>query len=160
MKKCIITLFALVGLVFSGCQKENITATDTPGTLGTPNGNVEKPLWSVDTNYDYSSSMTAVVEVALTLSYPQVANNWHVDSSDMVGAFYGDKCVGVAKPTPYLFFVYITAPEVGNTEPITLRYYSSILKNIFYSNVVFPFSNGSQQGTVNQPLRPLFRTDK
>ena len=138
MKKCIITLFALVGLVFSGCQKENITATDTPGTFGTPNGNVENPMWSVDTNYDYSSSMTAVVEVALTLSYPQAANNWHVDSSDMVGAFCGDKCVGVA----------------------TLRYYSSILKNIFYSDVVFPFSNGSQQGTVNQPLRPLFSTDK
>ena len=160
MKRIIITLFALVGLVFAGCHKESITSIDTNGTLGTPNGSVDAPLWSVDTNYDYSSSMTAVVEVELSLTYSQAANNWHVDSSDMVGAFCGDKCVGVAKPTHNLFFVYIIAPEVGSTEPITLRYYSSILKNIFYSDVSFPFVNGGQQGTVNQPLRPQFRTNE
>ena len=126
MKRIIITLFALVGLVFAGCHKESITSIDTNGTLGTPNGSVDAPLWSVDTNYDYSSSMTAVVEVELSLTYSQAANNWHVDSSDMVGAFCGDKCV----------------------------------KNIFYSDVSFPFVNGGQQGTVNQPLRPQFRTEE
>ena len=160
MKRIIITLFSLVGLVFAGCHKESITSIDTNGTLGTPNGSVDAPLWSVDTNYDYSSSMTAVVEVDLSLTYPRIGDSWHIDSSDMVGAFCGNQCVGVARPSGILFFVYITSPTPGNNEPVTLRYYSSVLKNIFYGDAAFPFCNGDRQGTVNNPLRPQFRTEE
>ena len=44
--------------------------------------------------------------------------------------------------------------EDGNF--ITLRYYSSYYHNIFHSDDVFPFVNGSQQGTASNPLRVGF----
>ena len=160
MKKSIIILIALMGLLVTGCQKENVSAPITPDKPDIPAGNLSAPNWNVRPNYDYSSSMTAVVEVDLSLTYPQIGNNWHVDTADMVGAFCDDRCVGVAKPTGSLFFVYITSPTPGNNEPVTLRYYSSVLKNIFYGDVAFPFCNGDQRGTVNNPLRPQFRTEE
>lgn len=159
MKKSIIILIALMGLIVTGCERENVTVSDTPDNPGIPTNNLSAPHWVVDTNYDYSSSMTAVVEVDLSLAYPQIGDSWHIDSSDMVGAFCGGQCVGVARPSGTLFFVYITPPSPGNSEPVTLRYYSSVLKNIFYGDVAFPFYNGDRQGTVNNPLRPLFRQE-
>lgn len=160
MKKSIIILIALMGLIVTGCQKENISAPITPDKPDIPTGILSAPNWNVRPNYDYSSSMTAVVEVDLSLTYPQIGNNWHVDTADMVGAFCGNQCVGVARPSGSLFFVYITSPTPGNNEPVTLRYYSAVLNNIFYSDVDFPFNNGDRQGTVNNPLRPLFRAEE
>ena len=160
MKKSIIILIALMGLIVTGCQKENVTVSDTPNNPGIPTNNLTAPRWVVDTDYDYSSSMTAVVEVDLSLTYPRIGDSWHIDSADMVGAFCGNQCVGVARPSGILFFVYITSPTPGNNEPVTLRYYSSVLKNIFYGDVAFPFNNGDRRGTVNNPLRPLFRAEE
>lgn len=160
MKKSIIILIALMGLIVTGCQKENVTAPITPDKPDIPTGNLSAPYWLVSPNYDYSSSMTAVVEVDLSLTYPQIGDNWHVDTADMVGAFCGDGCVGVAKPTGNLFFVYITSPNPSLNSHVTLRYYSAVLKNIFYGDVEFPFNNGDRRGTVNNPLRPLFRAEE
>ena len=160
MKKSIIILIALMGLIVTGCQKENVTAPITPDNPDIPAGNLSAPYWLVSPNYDYSSSMTAVVEVDLSLTYPQIDNNWHVDTADMVGAFCDDKCVGVAKPTGSLFFVYITSPNPSLNSHVSLRYYSAVLKNIFYGDVEFPFNNGDRRGTVNNPLRPLFRAEE
>lgn len=158
MKKSIIILIALMGLLVTGCQKENVTAPITPDKPDIPTGNLSAPYWIVSPNYDYSSSMTAVVKVDLTITYPSIGDEWQLTPYDLVGAFCGERCVGVAEPTDSLFFVYITPPDAENTEPITLRYYSRLLKNIFYSDDTFPFKNGEQQGTVTDPLRPRFRT--
>lgn len=160
MKKSIIILIALMGLIVTGCQKENISAPITPDKPDIPTGILSAPNWNVRPNYDYSSSMTAVVEVDLSLTYPQIGNNWHVDTADMVGAFCGNQCVGVARPSGILFFVYITSPNPSLNSHVTLRYYSAVLKNIFYGDVAFPFCNGDRQGTVNNPLRPLFRAEE
>ena len=62
--------------------------------------------------------------------------------------------------TGTLFFVYITSPNPSLNSHVTLRYYSAVLKNIFYGDVAFPFCNGDRQGTVNNPLRPLFRAEE
>ncbi len=158
MKKSIIIFTALMGLILTGCQKESVTSPIDSSDPELPTSGNETPAWSVDTNYDYSSSMTAVVKVDLTITYPSIGDEWQLTPYDLVGAFCGERCVGVAEPTDSLFFVYITPPDAENTEPITLRYYSRLLKNIFYSDDTFPFKNGEQQGTVTDPLRPRFRT--
>ena len=51
MKKSIIILIALMGLIITGCQKENVTVPITPDNPGTPTGNFSAPHWVVDTNY-------------------------------------------------------------------------------------------------------------
>lgn len=160
MKRNIIVLAALMGLAFTGCKRESITSPIAPGNPELPTSGIDTPAWCVDTNYDYSSSMTAVVRVELSLSYPQMGDGWQLSPYDLVGAFCGERCVGVAGPTGSLFFVYITPPDANSTEPITLRYYSAVLRNVFYSDEAFPFKNGDQQGTVTNPLRPRFNENE
>ena len=125
-------------LFLASCGKEEGDSVAEPNPMF---GNITDPAWSVSTDYDYTTSMTAVIGVDLA-------------------AFVGDECVGLVAPSGTLFFLFIVPPqhaEDGNF--ITLRYYSSYYHNIFHSDDVFPFVNGSQQGTVNNPLLVVFSKD-
>lgn len=117
-------------------------------------GNITDPAWSVSADYDYTTSMTAVISVDL-----QGRDSlWTIDSADRVAAFVGDECVGLANPSGTLFFLFIVPSQHGGDD-ITLRYYSSYYRNIFRSDTVFSFSNGSQQGTVSNPFLVVFSKD-
>lgn len=124
-----------------------------------PTGNIESTGWVVDSTYDYSASMTAVVDVDLLRSYPLIEDYWQLDSADLLGAFCGEECLGVVSPSEGLFFLFIHAPAAyGEREDhiITLRYYSAQLKNIFSGNISFPFQSGARQGSIVDPLEPMF----
>lgn len=77
--------------------------------------------------------------------------------SDVAAAFAGGECIGVSKPVDSLFFLYITQPSQDNAD-ITLRYYSVRLHNVFQANTILQFVNGDRQGSVNNPLKPLFKS--
>ena len=143
---------------FFGCKKGN-----TPETL---QGSPEKPAWTAPANYDLASSMTAVIKVDLSSCYTaeQLSTvNYQLSTDDMLAAFSGDELVGVAEPLPLqgdggqeeglLFFLYICAPTKG--EDITLKYYSSVLKNIFIAEP-FAFANDTQLGSIANPYMPQF----
>ena len=120
---------------FFGCKKGN-----TPETL---QGSTEKPSC-------YTAEQLSTV-------------NYQLSTDDMLAAFSGDELVGVAEPLPLqgdggqeeglLFFLYICAPTKG--EDITLKYYSSVLKNIFIAEP-FAFANDTQLGSIANPYMPQF----
>ena len=158
-------IFVVLSLLV-GCKKEENKPT-TPTTPSTPSeteepaipsGNIATPDWQVPSDYDYSSSMTVVAQVDLTLSYSTLtANDWQVDDGDLLAAFAGNECLGVAKPIDGLFYLYITSPS-DDSEEITLKYYSARLRNIFQTDTHFSFVNGDRLGSVNEPMRPLFES--
>ena len=169
MKKHLFFQYLIIFLVLSlfvACKKENINGptpgeSDNPGgnvpTSEIPSGNIATPDWQVSSDYDYSSSMTVIAQVDLTMSYTALTpNDWQVDTADLLAAFAGSECIGVTKPVDSLFFLYITSPSQDN-EDISLRYYSVRLRNIFQADNVFPFENGARHGSTTNPVRPLFK---
>jgi hypothetical protein len=52
-------------------------------------GNAARPTWTVATDYDFASSMTAVIKVDLAAGYPSSAADFVLDDSDLVAAFSG-----------------------------------------------------------------------
>lgn len=162
MKKYASFQYLMILLVLSllvGCKKENSKPTTPDGTEVSeiPRGSVPIPDWQVSSDYDYSS-MTVIAQVDLTTTYTALTpNDWQVDSTDLLAAFAGSECIGVTKPVNNLFFLYITSPSQNN-EDISLWYYSVRLRNIFQADTKLTFVNGDRQGSVSDPLRPLFES--
>ena len=151
MKKNIFTLVLslLILLPMTGCKKNN----NEPESII---GSVEKPTWTAPANYDLTSSMTAVIKVNLSAGYTAEqlsAANYQLSENDIVAAFSGDECLGIAAQQEGLFFLYICAPTNGNN--VTLRYYSAVLKNIFTAEP-FAFANNTQLGSIAEPYTPAF----
>ena len=162
MKKyaLILAAFALL-FIAPGCKNEqndpeNPTQPDRPTPVETIKGNVDKPSWTVPTDYDYTSSMTAVVKVDLTIKYPDSAKDFALTDNDLLAAFIGDQCLGVSSPNDGLFYLYI----VGAEGAVTLRYWSAQYTNIFEVTNAFDFHNNDNLGTVAQPLTPTFVVKK
>ena len=150
MKKLyFICMLAVVVICFAGCKKD----TNAPETF---NGNVARPTWTAPGVSDITSSMTAVIKVDLKAQYPETAADWQPSVNDLLAAFSGETCLGVAQPQDGLFFLYIAAPVTGNPSSVTLRYYSAHYKNLFEAVNAFPFVNDTQQGTVAEPFKPAF----
>ena len=89
------------------------------------------------------------------MQYPKVAADFLLDDDDLLGAFAGEQCLGVASLVDGYFFIYINEPEDENSF-VTLRYYSAHYKNIFEAEDVFPFRNDDHIGTVAEPFIPAF----
>jgi hypothetical protein len=163
MKKIMSFRYLIIFLVLSllvGCKKEDSKPTNPSGTeeSAIPRGNVPTPDWQVSSDYDYSSSMTVIAQVDLTMSYPALTpNDWQIDTTDLLAAFAGSECIGVTKPVDNLFYLYITSPSQDN-EDISLRYYSVRLRNVFQADTRFSFVNGARLGSVSDPLKPLFES--
>ena len=68
----------------------------------TPSGSKPRPTWLVSDSLDMLSSMTVVVQV--TSLEGQAVDDKVVGESDMLAAFVGEECVGVAEYKTRLFF--------------------------------------------------------
>lgn len=135
-------------LMAAGCKNKE------PKTLL---GNEQQPAWTVISDHDYSSSMTAVVEVDMSLSYPKLASQWQLNDGDVMAAFMDGQCVGVTSPSDGLFFLYIAHPSNSTTDGIvTLHYYSAAVKNIFVAKEPFNFSSDTRMGSISEPYKPAF----
>ena len=141
----IIVLLTLATLV--SCDKET---NEEKQTL--TNG----PMWRMTNDYDYSSSMTAIVSVDVSSENETTTNQWHTTTNDLMAAFADSVCVGVAECTDGLFYLYITKPKTDNIPNISLYYYSAMLNATFCAPDVFPYANDSRQGSTDNPLRPVF----
>lgn len=129
-------LFCALLLITMGCGNQN--KPEEPESL---NGNVPNPEWSVVQGDEIISSMTAVIQV----------NGLEASGDDVLAAFAGDECRGVADYEDGLYFLYISGPA----EQVALRFWSAHYKNVFVSEP-FPFVNDSQLGTVGSPFTPEF----
>ena len=140
-----ICMLAVVALCFAGCKGNN-----EPESF---NGNVARPTWTAPTQYDYSSSMTAVVKVDLKAQYPEQAADFVLKSEDLLAAFAGETCVGVGSQLENGLFNLMMVDAEG---AITLRYYSAHYKNLFEAKDAFVFRNDGRLGTIDEPYVPAF----
>jgi hypothetical protein len=83
---------------------------------------------------------------------------------DLLAAFSGDECLGVAEKKDSLFFLYVCSPTAATddqaTLSLTIRYYRASLRNVFRSINPIIYINDGQSGTVDNPYKPLFVIDK
>lgn len=153
--KTILAICAVALMLFAGCEPQKNQPVSLIGTQ-------EAPAWQTISDYDYASSMTAVVRADLTKSYPEQATKegWELANGDLLAAFSGDLCLGIDTMKADhngLFFLYISHPNGdASVGAITLRYYSSKLKNLFEAKDVFTFKTDGQEGDVSSPLTPNF----
>ncbi len=161
MKSKLFILISCALLILSGCKTEEPETgkTTSPVSIGS---NLSTPSWTVPGDYDYSSSLTAIVKTDLTLSFPdsREAEQAIPSEDDVLAAFMGDECVGKGTLVDGLFFLYVSKPDSTDIDQVTLRYYNARLKNIFISPDVFRYVNDAQYGSVKEPLMPIFRIDK
>ena len=137
-------------LLAAGCKK-NDSNSDEPATLG---ANVARPTWTATENYDYPSSMTAVVKIDLAAQYPASAKDFALQENDLLGAFSSDgECLGVTSCQDGLFFLLISGTEGA----VSLRYYSGYYKNIFVAQDALTFRTDARTGTVAKPFAPVFK---
>lgn len=148
-----LALCALLLFVVS-CKKDS---KDEPSPAPQSiTGNVSTPSWAVSDDYDMTSSMTVIASVDLSLNYADQVQStgWTVEEDDLLAAFDGNQCIGMAKPSEGLFYLYVTAPSNGSE--VTLKYYSAKLKNLFEHKDAFPYLNDKCLGTVAEPYIPAF----
>lgn len=151
---CVAALCSLIG-----CKPE-------PVAHDILSGSIEAPVWSAPDNYDYSSSMTAVVKVDLALTYPDQAKDFRHADNDILAAFIGETCLGVAtwQEDAAAYWLYMVIPtsmqQADGGMLVTLRFYSEQYKNIFVSKDAFLFSNDTHLGSVSAPFTPAFMPDK
>lgn len=119
-------------------------------------GNASRPTWTIASDYDFAASMTAVIKVDLAAQYPNSAADFVLDDSDLVAAFSGETCLGVASPNEGFFYLYIGAPIGVTPTSVTLRYYSAHYKNLFEAKDAFPYVSDTQQGYADEPFIPAF----
>ena len=112
-------------------------------------GNVPRPEWVAPEDYDYTSSMTAVIRVEKLND--QIVNDQMVNESDVLAAFIGDECRGIATYDSGLFYLYIAGPG----ETVTLRYWSAHFTNLFATEPI-SFVNDVQLGSTAEPYKPVF----
>ena len=155
--KLMILASCVLLLCATGCKKDKNKKDDnTPiSNSETLVGKVSAPTWTASSDYDYNSSMTAVVRIDLAEQFPDRASDFELTGNDVLAAFIDGQCVGVSKPEEGLFFLFITEPvTTGSNRQVTLRYYSVHYKNLFEATNVFPFENDARQGTVTEPYVP------
>ena len=143
-------------LLFASCDKK-----DEPTPEKNLYGNAARPTWTAPTNPDPNTSMTAVIAVQKLegVTIPDSV----VSANDVLAAFSGENCLGIAKYEEGLFFLYIASPTsnsasgpASNSGAISLKYYSAHYTNLFIAANAFPFVNDTQQGTPDTPFIPAF----
>lgn len=149
-----VALMAISLSLLTGCKGKNdpqSIISDQP-----------TPSWTVSAGHDMTSSMSSIINVDLTLTYPKQIKDQvsALSPDDLLAAFAGDQCLGVTSLNNGLFFLFIIGPNADKGTEVTLRYYSAILKNTFIAKDPIIFSNDAQLGTVSAPYTPEFLVEK
>ena len=141
VRNCKLLLLSILLLSVAGCKKD----VNEPQTI---HGNQPRPSWVVTDESNLQSSVTATIKV--TTLNGQAIDDTMVGADDLLAAFIGEECVGIAEYKDGLFYLYLSAEE-GN---VTLRYYSAYYTNLFEVKDAFVYRNNASIGTVSEPYCP------
>ena len=153
MKKYIYLIALLILAV--GCKQKN-----QPQSIM---GNKNEPAWTTISEYDMSNTMTMIVRVDLSKSYPEQVKAYLASnpngkinhSDDILAAFSGDQCVGYAQPgQDGLFYLFVAMPAQESHAKIQLKYYSVVLRNIFIASEQYLFTSDQRWGSADEPIVP------
>jgi hypothetical protein len=130
MKKILIFTFIAIFCLAVSCKKDESYRT------------FDRPTWQTTLD-GYSVSMTCVV----TLDKNIIG---YVDSEDILAAFIGNECRGVAEYTKDKFFLNIVgSPE--ETSLITFKYYSAKNKYLYQEEGLHSFVSNGVLGVSDEP---------
>ena len=141
VRNCKLLLLSILLLSVAGCKKD----VNEPQTI---HGNQPRPSWVVTDESNLQSSMTAIIKV--TTLNGQAIDDTMVGADDLLAAFIGEECVGIAEYKDGLFYLYLSAEE----GIVTLRYYSAYYTNLFEVKDAFVYRNNASIGTVSEPYCP------
>ena len=141
VRNCKLLLLSILLLSVAGCKK----GVNEPQTI---HGNQPRPSWVVTDESNLQSSVTATIKV--TTLNGQAIDDTMVGADDLLAAFIGEKCVGIAEYKDGLFYLYLSAEE----GTVTLRYYSAYYTNLFEVKDAFVYRNNASIGTVSEPYCP------
>jgi hypothetical protein len=141
VRNCKLLLLSILLLSVAGCKK----GVNEPQTI---HGNQPRPSWVVTDESNLQSSVTATIKV--TTLNGQAIDDTMVGADDLLAAFIGEECVGIAEYKDGLFYLYLSAEE----GTVTLRYYSAYYTNLFEVKDAFVYRNNASIGTVSEPYCP------
>jgi len=141
VRNCKLLLLSILLLSVAGCKK----GVNEPQTI---HGNQPRPSWVVTDESNLQSSVTATIKV--TTLNGQAIDDTMVGADDLLAAFIGEECVGIAEYKDGLFYLYLSAEE----GIVTLRYYSAYYTNLFEVKDAFVYRNNASIGTVSEPYCP------
>ena len=153
VRNCNLLLLSILLLSVAGCKKDVNEPQPVPVPVPateeqTIHGNQPRPSWVVTDESNLQSSMTAIIKV--TTLNGQAIDDTMVGADDLLAAFIGEKCVGIAEYKDGLFYLYLSAEE----GTVTLRYYSAYYTNLFEVKEAFVYRNNASIGTVSEPYCP------
>ena len=153
VRNCNLLLLSILLLSVAGCKKDVNEPQPVPVPVPateeqTIHGNQPRPSWVVTDESNLLSSMTAIIKV--TTLNGQAIDDTMVGADDLLAAFIGEKCVGIAEYKGGLFYLYLSAEE----GTVTLRYYSAYYTNLFEVKDAFVYRNNASIGTVSEPYCP------
>lgn len=147
----IISIASLLVLA-SGCSKEeeDIMANKPKWVTAQTNEVGESPRWVAVENLTPFSSMVATI--ALDESFMP---SGMIDAADMVAAFSNGQCLGTTTAnwsSSYgcRFYLYIQQPG-DNAKDITIGYYSTKRKSVYYWPSRLRYATDSKEGTTAKP---------
>ena len=141
VRNCNLLLLSILLLSVAGCKR----GVDEPQKI---HGNQPRPSWVVTDESNLQSSVTATIKV--TTLNGQAIDDTMVGADDLLAAFIGEECVGIAEYKDGLFYLYLSAEE----GIVTLRYYSAYYTNLFEVKDAFVYRNNASIGTVSEPYCP------
>ena len=153
VRNCNLLFLCILLLSVAGCKKDVNEPQPVPVPVPateeqTIHGNQPRPSWVVTDESNLLSSMTAIIKV--TTLNGQAIDDTMVGADDLLAAFIGEKCVGIAEYKDGLFYLYLSAEE----GTVTLRYYSAYYTNLFEVKDAFVYRNNASIGTVSEPYCP------
>ena len=130
------------------------TSTITIASPGVPSitiditqaGIIGPPNWIPLINPRYNMSVIGKIEIAQGI--------YSLDSADVVGAFAGPECRGVASPIPSLGGVLFLSvgSNTESGEAITFKIYLHNTDEIVDANEIVAFQNSGELGTMTDPF--------
>ena len=119
-----------------------------------------KPTWTVVTEGVVPQGMYITMDAeGLPLVDGKVIA---VNSGDILGAFIGGECRGLAKPIDEIdgkthFYLKVRATESDEKDaPVSLRYYSTEKQHVFYSEQ-FSFVADGEAGSLEEGFKPNWK---
>lgn len=150
--KTIISIASILVLASSCCKEENGgVLVNKPGWVSMQtNEVVENPAWEATENLTPFSSMVATI--ALDESFIPADM---IDIGDIVAAFCNGECLGTTTAnwsSAYgcRFYLYIQQPG-DNAKDITIGYYSTKRKSVYYWPSRLRYATDSKEGTTAKP---------
>ncbi len=101
------------------------------------------PDWEPIPNLQYQMNVIAMVEVETGI--------FTANGNDILGAFSGTECRGIANPTGDIFFLSV-ASNLTSGETISFKAYLADLDSIVTLNETVQFANMAEIGTFNDPF--------